>query len=138
MVVILTLSGVALAALQLAAAYALAKATGSDSLQDQQEFSIEKGKLVLRSSITGLFILIISFAFFYVYILHVFTIKELGSIDVGGGPNANLHQNQGTLVGKLEDFRGELLPKSDQTQKTLSSDKNRGSKENASTAEKQE
>jgi lysylphosphatidylglycerol synthetase-like protein (DUF2156 family) len=138
MVVILTLSGVALAALQLAAAYALAKATGSDSLQDQQEFSVEKGKIVLRSSITGLFILLISFAFFYVYILHVYTIKELGSLDAGNGTNANLHQDQGTLTGKLQGFRGELSPKSDQSQKTLSSDENRGSKENASPAEQQE
>ena len=47
MVVIITLSGVLLSALQLAASYRLAVASQNHSLRSQQEFSVEEGKLML-------------------------------------------------------------------------------------------
>ncbi len=74
MVVCLTLSGVALAAVQIVASSNLFGGQGATD----SEFSVEKGKVFLRSSITGLFILLISFAFFYTYIIFVYQIVELG------------------------------------------------------------
>ena len=78
MVVFITLAGVILSGLQLFTSYQLAK--GGHTIEEPIEFSadqggkpsvaagsslvIEKGKIALRSSVTGLFILIISFAFF--------------------------------------------------------------------------
>jgi hypothetical protein len=75
MVVSLTLSGVILAGLQLGAAYRLARA--GQVFAAEGEFALEQGKVVFRSSVTGLFILLFSFAFFYVYILEVYTIHEI-------------------------------------------------------------
>ncbi|HEY8153556.1 MAG TPA: hypothetical protein VII72_05445 [Myxococcota bacterium] len=75
MVVSLTLSGVVLAGLQLGAAYRLARA--GQAFSSEGEFAIEQGKVVFRSSMAGLFILLFSFAFFYVYIREVYTIHEV-------------------------------------------------------------
>jgi hypothetical protein len=60
MVVIITLSGVLLAGLQLAASYRLALLSGT-SLASDGQLTVEQGKLVFRSSVTGLFVLIILF-----------------------------------------------------------------------------
>ena len=79
MVIALTISGVALAALQLYAAYRLGDLGASN------EITLEKSKLSLKSSVTGLLILVVSFAFFIVYVLWVFTIKET-KIDVESAP----------------------------------------------------
>jgi hypothetical protein len=76
MVVGITLSGVALAGLQLVAAYQLAR-TGHGDLSSPQEITLEQNKISLKSSVTGLMILVISFAFFMVYIVWVYTVKEL-------------------------------------------------------------
>lgn len=76
MVVGITLSGVALAGLQLVAAYQLAR-TGHGDLSSSQEITLEQNKISLKSSVTGLMILVISFAFFMVYIVWVYTVKEL-------------------------------------------------------------
>jgi hypothetical protein len=76
MVVGITLSGVALAGLQLVAAYQLAR-TGHGDLSSPQEVTLEQNKISLKSSVTGLMILVISFAFFMVYIVWVYTVKEL-------------------------------------------------------------
>ncbi|WP_405233693.1 hypothetical protein [Lentisalinibacter salinarum] len=84
MVVLLTLSGVLLAGLQLFATYQLAQTGQHSGLNNDHELTVEHGKLVLRSSVTGLFILIFSFAFFYVYISEVFTIKEMPTTAVPG------------------------------------------------------
>lgn len=76
MVVGITLSGVLLAGLQLAASYKLAVARGTE-LAAGGELSFSKGgDIVLKSSITGLFILLISFAFFLVFVTQVYDIKE--------------------------------------------------------------
>jgi hypothetical protein len=76
MVVAITISGVALAGLQLLAAYRLAGA-GHGELAASQEVTLEQNKISLKSSVTGLMILVISFAFFMVYIAWVYTAKEL-------------------------------------------------------------
>jgi hypothetical protein len=72
MVVIITFSGVVLAALQLMASYQLALIHGTQMASDS-DMTVEQGKLVFRSSITGLFVLIISFAFFLTYVLYIYT-----------------------------------------------------------------
>lgn len=76
MVVVITLSGVALAALQLYAAYNLSLA-GRESISAPQEFILEKDRISLKSSVTGLMILVVSFGFFIVYVMWVYTAKEL-------------------------------------------------------------
>jgi len=80
MVVALTVSGVAMAALQLYAAYRLAQVTHGE-FASSGEITLEQSKVSLKSSVTGLLILVVSFAFFIVYVLWVFTIKET-KIDV--------------------------------------------------------
>lgn len=79
MVLVLTLSGVILAAFQIVASTRLGEAAGAEPASS--ELTIERDKLFLRSSITGLFILIVSFAFFFTYILYVYTITETGGAD---------------------------------------------------------
>ena len=73
MVVVITLSGVGLAAIQLFASYQLAAQTKYTVVES--ELSVERNKLILKSSVTGLFILAISFAFFLVYVTNVYQLQ---------------------------------------------------------------
>jgi hypothetical protein len=99
MVVVITISGVILAGLQLAASYNLAAsgrsrsplppeitdATATDQPSSPQGSStlfieaghleVQKDRLILRSSITGLFILVVSFAFFLVFVTEVYRLR---------------------------------------------------------------
>lgn len=75
-VVIITLSGVSLSALQLIGAYRLASA-GRGSFDTPGEISLERDRISLKSSVTGLFILVFSFAFFALFVAEVYKIKEL-------------------------------------------------------------
>lgn len=75
-VIAITASGIALAALQLAASYQLARHKGEFSAQDA-ELQLSQDKIVLKSSVTGLFILVMSFAFFIIFILYVYKIDEV-------------------------------------------------------------
>ncbi|MFD3264209.1 hypothetical protein [Phenylobacterium ferrooxidans] len=75
MVVAITLSGVALAGLQLLAASRLA-ATGQASLASDGVLSLERGKISLRSSVTGLLILVVSLAFFGIFVNWVYQLSE--------------------------------------------------------------
>jgi hypothetical protein len=75
LVVLLTFSGVALAAVQLVIGYRLAS-SGHGPTSEPNEITLERNKLSLKSSVAGLLILIISFAFFLVYVIWVFTINE--------------------------------------------------------------
>jgi hypothetical protein len=61
----------------LLAAYRLAVAGHGDHLAQQQEITLEQNKISLKSSVTGLLILVVSFAFFMVYVAWVFTIREV-------------------------------------------------------------
>jgi hypothetical protein len=76
MVVTITFSGVALAGLQLLASYKLASA-GNAAFAQENDFSIEAGKLSLKSSVTGLIVLTISLIFFIVYLKWVYPIQEV-------------------------------------------------------------
>lgn len=87
MVVAITLSGVALAGLQLLAAYKLA-GTGHGTFADQQEIVLKQNEISLKSSVTGLMILIVSFAFFMVYVAWVYTSKELKQENPESASNA--------------------------------------------------
>jgi hypothetical protein len=79
MVVLITLSGVALAGLQLLASYELAK-VGRGELAGGGEinYSAQQG-VSFKSSVVGLMILALSFAFFLVFILYVYSFQDSSS-----------------------------------------------------------
>lgn len=72
MVVAVTFSGVLLATLQLMASYQLAAAKGTQLSAEAGELTVQHDRLVLKSSVTGLFILLISFCFFLVFVFYVY------------------------------------------------------------------
>ncbi len=76
MVVTITISGVALSGLQLLASYHLAIAKGA-TLDGGGELTLESSKLAVKSSVTGLLILVTSFAFFLVFVLYVHKVNEV-------------------------------------------------------------
>jgi hypothetical protein len=80
MVVVITVSGVILAGIQLWATYRLAL-EGKGAIAEGGEATIEHGKLVVRSSVVGIIILALSFAFFAVYVLYVYRITDLPGIE---------------------------------------------------------
>lgn len=84
MVVAITLSGVLLAAIQLVAAYRLA-CVGKAAFEQGGHLNIEHNKVSLGSSVTGLMILGISFAFFLVFVTKVYLITQVTS---ASGPPA--------------------------------------------------
>jgi hypothetical protein len=73
MVVLITLSGVALAAVQLLTSYTLAS-TGHLQGDGVTDLTLEQGKLAIKSSVTGLVVLVVSLAFFWIYIIYVYRI----------------------------------------------------------------
>lgn len=75
MVVVVTFSGVLLAGLQLGASYRLAAAAGTTLEGNGSTLTLNREQLVLKSSITGLFILIISFCFFLVFVFYVYKLE---------------------------------------------------------------
>jgi hypothetical protein len=76
MVVFITISGIILAGLQLLISYRLAVAAGTDLGDMGGEISLEKGKVSLKSSLSGIFILAISFAFFWLFVIEVYKMEE--------------------------------------------------------------
>ena len=81
MVVAITISGVFLAALQLLGSYRLAMA-GRGAFDQTGEIALARDQISLKSSITGLFILVVSFAFFAVFVFGIFQITE---VDIDSG-----------------------------------------------------
>lgn len=77
MVVAVTFSGVLLAGLQLLASYQLAIANKTSMDANNGEIIVKRDQVVLRSSITGLFILLISFCFFLVFVFYVYRFETL-------------------------------------------------------------
>lgn len=77
MVVCITVSGVVLAGLQLLASYRLAMLTGS-ALGADSQLTLARNQVALKSSITGLSIMLLSFAFFLVFVRYVYKIDEVG------------------------------------------------------------
>lgn len=76
MVVTVTLSGVALAAVQLWLSYKLVS-SGQGELAQPGTISLKQGELALRSSVTGLFILAFSLAFFIIYVKWIYPTQEV-------------------------------------------------------------
>jgi hypothetical protein len=83
MVVAVTISGVLLAGLQLMASYQLAS-SNKTSFGEPNEFTLSRDRVILKSSITGLFILLISFAFFLVFVTYVYRFENLEDRSVRG------------------------------------------------------
>jgi len=73
LVVGVTISGVILAALQLLAAFQLAM-TKDHEMEGGGTMSVKRHEIALKSSVTGLFILLMSFAFFLVFVFYVYRI----------------------------------------------------------------
>ena len=115
MVVSLTLSGVILAGLQLLASYKLAL-IGRAEFAQSGELSLESSRISLKSSVTGLLILTISFAFFMVYIMWVYTIKEQKIVSPLAGSGVQTSNSVDASNPSRAPFRGGGLgspPKSD-------------------------
>ena len=72
MVVSITISGVILAGLQLLASYKLAS-VGKGKLDNGSEVNLSFNNMAIKSSVVGVIILGISFAFFLVFVLYVYT-----------------------------------------------------------------
>ena len=102
LVVAITLSGVGLAGAQLWMSFELAL-QGRAVDETEGEISVERGKIVVRSSVTGLLILTISLVFFLVYAIYIFQIEELPS-----GAAAAQAEAQGGIPS------GEVVPESNQ------------------------
>ena len=77
MVVAVTIFGVLLAALQLLASYNLAIANKTSLDVGDGQITLKHNQIALRSSITGLFILLISFCFFLVFVFYVHRLEPL-------------------------------------------------------------
>jgi hypothetical protein len=75
MVVCITIAGVALAGAQLLISYRLAM-LGKENHTLDSTFILAKDRIAVRSSITGLLILTVSFCFFIVFVIWVFQFKE--------------------------------------------------------------
>ena len=87
MVVIITISGVALAGFQLLAAYRLAD-LGRGELAQGGELSLDPKSLSLKSSVTGVVILTLSLAFFIIYVKWIYPIDTRSDPEFAA-PNAN-------------------------------------------------
>jgi hypothetical protein len=98
MVVVITVSGVVLAGMQLAMSYKLATVKRADLAKDST-FMIEQGKISFRSSVTGLSILAISLAFFAVYVTLVFPMEEFR---MDRPANLRLFPSRGPEVGTID------------------------------------
>ncbi len=92
MVVFITSSGVVLAGLQLALSYRLTL-FGRGSAEHSSEMTIERSKIVLKSSTMGIFILVISLGFFFIFVTRMYPAKEI-SLDNHVAP-----QTQGSRPG---------------------------------------
>jgi hypothetical protein len=77
MVVVVTVAGVLLAGLQIWASYQLAISNKSSLDINEGEFILKHDQLALKSSVTGLFILLISFCFFLVFVFNVYRFETL-------------------------------------------------------------
>jgi hypothetical protein len=77
MVIIVTFSGVLLSALQLFASYRLAAANRTALPAEDAQIILKHDELALKSSVTGLFILLISLCFFLVFVRYVYKIDPV-------------------------------------------------------------
>ena len=75
MVIVITLSGVGLAGLQLLASYRLAL-HGRAHFEQGSEVNITASKISTSSSVSGVTILLISLAFFYVFVKYIYLVYD--------------------------------------------------------------
>lgn len=78
MVVSITISGVILAGLQLLASYRLAS-VGKVAFEQAGEVTMDTHSMAVKSSVIGVVILAISFAFFLVFVLYVYTFTPISN-----------------------------------------------------------
>jgi hypothetical protein len=78
LVVIITISGVVLAAIQLVMSYKIA-VSGKEHWDTDAAFAVKQGEISFKSSVTGLAILALSLAFFVVYVGWIYPNKEVGA-----------------------------------------------------------
>lgn len=96
MVVSITISGVILAGLQLLASYKLASA-GKGVFGDAGEVNLTSHSMAVKSSVVGVIILAISFAFFLVFILYVYTFNPAADSGAAAAPSPQAApQNRGS------------------------------------------
>jgi hypothetical protein len=98
MVVVITISGVILAGLQLYASFELAK-KGKSAFLTGNEITVNKDSVVIQSSVIGVIILSISFAFFMVFVVKVYKIEEMTLSTVQSLTGGNVGRSEG-LSGK--------------------------------------
>jgi hypothetical protein len=79
MVVLLTISGVVLAGMQLLASYRLALAGRGELAGGASEIAYSATSVSFKSSVIGLTMLAMSFAFFLVFIVYVYDMREISS-----------------------------------------------------------
>jgi len=77
LVVLITISGVLLAGLQLLAGFRLAM-RGKAAFDQGGQISLEANKLSINSSVTGILVLAISLFFFYIFAKEIYVIRVVG------------------------------------------------------------
>lgn len=82
MVVAITVSGVGLAGLQLLGSYELAKAGREKFMGDATDLSYTDKNVAVKSSVVGVIILTISFAFFLVFVIYLHPVKQMEMVAV--------------------------------------------------------
>lgn len=83
MVVAITISGVILAGLQLFASYKISILTKTASFGDA-DMTFKADSIAIKSSLTGVLILVSSFLFFFVYVYFVFTLHDPATEGIRG------------------------------------------------------
>jgi hypothetical protein len=104
MVVFITSSGVVLAGLQLALSYRLTL-LGHDVSGKSSEMRIERSRIVLTSSTIGIFILIVSCAFFFIFVTRMYPAKAI-SLDDRAGPQASAARPSNDAASSLKPVTG--------------------------------
>jgi len=79
MVVLITISGVVLAGVQLLASYKLALAGHGGLAGAGSEIHYSASSVSFKSSVIGLTILALSFAFFLVFVIYVYELRDISS-----------------------------------------------------------
>jgi len=86
MVVAVTISGVLLAAFQMWAAYQLTGTNNTSLQQSNIELTVRRNQIVMKTSITGIFILLLSLCFFLVFVIYVYRFENVTDQNSGAPP----------------------------------------------------
>jgi hypothetical protein len=97
MVVAITISGVILAGLQLFASYKISVLTKSASFGDA-DMTFKADSIAIKSSLTGVLILVSSFLFFFVYVYFVFTLHDPATEGIRGQAASQSDAGQTAMV----------------------------------------